>query len=422
MEYQGKDKIDRLIKRGATIPSPQTVFIGEEVPLDRISGNGVVISPGCRIRGEKTLIMAGVKLGREGPVTIEDCQVGPEVELKGGFFRQSVFLEKVTMGYGAQVREGCILEEESSGAHSVGLKQTILFPFVTLGSLINFCDCLMAGGTGRKNHSEVGSSYIHFNFTANQDKATPSLIGDVPRGVMLNQPPIFLGGQGGMVGPLRVEYGTVVAAGTICRKDLLDGEKLVLPQAAGETTHHMPSNYPGVYWYVKRRIIRNVEYIANLVALRRWYMEIRSLFLKGDSMAERLYEGVLDKLEMAIKERIKRFKALAQKMPESAERYRAIMKGETEERLVRQKQELFDRWQDLETVFAQGLEGRGDLSVLEPFVERISKDVKGKGSGYMATIQGLDESWSVRGTMWLQGIVDSVNEQALGVVPSLSPQ
>jgi UDP-N-acetylglucosamine/UDP-N-acetylgalactosamine diphosphorylase len=42
------------------------------------------------------------------------------------------------MGLGAQVREACILEEQASAAHCVGLKQTILFPFVTLGSLINF--------------------------------------------------------------------------------------------------------------------------------------------------------------------------------------------------------------------------------------------------------------------------------------------
>lgn len=54
----------------------------------------------------------------------------------------------------------------------------------------------MAGGTSRKDHSEVGSSYIHFNFTPDGDKTTPSLIGDVPRGEMLNQTPIFLGRQG----------------------------------------------------------------------------------------------------------------------------------------------------------------------------------------------------------------------------------
>ena len=81
-------------------------------------------------------------------------------------------MEKACLGYNSHVRAGTILEEAASVAHTVGLKQTILFPFVTLGSLINFCDCLMAGGTGPKDHSEVGSSYIHFNFTPNQDKAT----------------------------------------------------------------------------------------------------------------------------------------------------------------------------------------------------------------------------------------------------------
>ena len=81
----------------------------------------------------------------------------------------------------------------------------------------------MSGGTDGKNHSEVGSSYIHFNYTPNQDKATPSLIGDVPAGVMLNQPPIFLGGQGGLVGPVRIGHGTVIAAGTIYRKDCPEG-------------------------------------------------------------------------------------------------------------------------------------------------------------------------------------------------------
>jgi hypothetical protein len=422
MFSEGKDKIQGLIEKGATIPSPQTVYVGNEVSLDRISGDGVVIHPGCRILGAATLIMPGATLGHEGPVTLEDCQVGPGVELKGGFFRKSVFLEKAQMGCGAQVREGCILEEQSSGAHSVGLKQTILFPIVTLGSLINFCDCLMAGGTSRKNHSEVGSSYIHFNFTTNQDKATPSLIGDVPRGVMLNQPPIFLGGQGGLVGPVRVEYGTVVAAGVVCRKDLLDRHGLVLaqgPLAEGlETSDSVLNYHPGVYWYVNKRVINNVNYIANLVALFQWYMAVRSLFFRGHPMSERLYQGVLDKLEMAIAERVKRFKALAENMPESAKRYRSIVKEQASERLLSQKQELFERWQDLEGVFARSIENRGDPSIREPFVEQVARDIKEKGADYVAAIQGLDKDWSAKGTKWLQGIVDTVHEQALQVMPS----
>ena len=70
-----------------------------------------------------------------------DCQIGPNVNLNGGFFQDAVLLGGVSAGSGAHVRRGTILEEESSIAHTVGLKQTILFPFVTLGSLINFCDC-----------------------------------------------------------------------------------------------------------------------------------------------------------------------------------------------------------------------------------------------------------------------------------------
>ena len=230
MELQPRcyEKIVQLMQKGVDIPNPLTLDIGPEVSIDRISGEGVTLYPGCRIYGAKTVISAGVKLGAEAPVTIDDCQLGPKVELKGGYFKKSVFLEKANMGSGAQVREGCILEEEANGAHCVGLKQTILFPFVTLGSLINFCDCLMAGGTSRKDHSEVGSSYIHFNFTPDGDKTTASLIGDVPRGVMLNQPPIFLGGQGGAVGPVRLGYGTVVAAGSVLRDDAPEDGRLII--------------------------------------------------------------------------------------------------------------------------------------------------------------------------------------------------
>ncbi|MEA3437516.1 MAG: UDP-N-acetylglucosamine pyrophosphorylase, partial [Thermodesulfobacteriota bacterium] len=136
------DKIVQLIDKGVDIPNPLTLDIGEEVNVNRISEDRVRIYPGCRIYGKEIVIAAGAQIGYEGPVTIDNCQLGPKVELKGGFFKTSIFLEKANMGLGAHVREGCILEEEANGAHCVGLKQTILFPFVTLGSLINFCDCL----------------------------------------------------------------------------------------------------------------------------------------------------------------------------------------------------------------------------------------------------------------------------------------
>ena len=220
-ETKGISVKELLLLKGVRMPNPESIDIGEDVVPDNISGENVTIHSGCKIYGHSTLILKGSTIGYEGPATVENCCVGPFVRLNSGYFSKAVFLQGSALGSGAHVREGTILEEGASIAHTVGLKQTVLFPFVTLGSLINFCDCLMAGGTSRKNHSEIGSSYIHFNYTPNQDKATPSLLGDVPRGVMLNQPPIFLGGQGGLVGPIRLAFGTVIAAGSIYRKDEL---------------------------------------------------------------------------------------------------------------------------------------------------------------------------------------------------------
>jgi len=193
-EAQWSAKVIDLLKKGVRMTAPFSVEVGDEVNTAKISASTTIYGA-SRIYGRDTFIAENVKLGDEAPVTVIDCQVGSDVELRGGYFAESVFLNHAVLGSGAQIRPGCLLEEESGVNHCVGMKQTILFPFVQLGSLINFCDCLMAGGTSRKNHSEVGSSYIHFNYTPHQDKATASLIGDVPRGVMLREPPIFLGGK-----------------------------------------------------------------------------------------------------------------------------------------------------------------------------------------------------------------------------------
>ncbi|HQN20383.1 MAG TPA: UDP-N-acetylglucosamine pyrophosphorylase, partial [Syntrophobacteraceae bacterium] len=293
-------KIVELMNKGVDIPNPLTLDIGDEVRTENISANGVKIYPGCRIYGKATVIAEGARIGAEGPVTVDNCQIGPMAELKGGYFKGSVFLARSNMGLGAHVREACILEEEANGAHCVGLKQTILFPFVTLGSLINFCDCLMAGGRSRKDHSEVGSSYIHFNFTPDGNKTTPSLLGDVPRGVMLNQPAIFLGGQGGMVGPLRLGYGNTSVAGTVLRNDTPADNKMIVaktyPPAVVDFKPHRYSN-------LTRILKNNIIFLANLVALESWYRNVRRPFFSTMEFGELLYEGVLDKLALARKER-----------------------------------------------------------------------------------------------------------------------
>jgi UDP-N-acetylglucosamine/UDP-N-acetylgalactosamine diphosphorylase len=376
-------KIEKLIKKGVKIANPDAIEIGPEVDVNRISGKDVIIYSGSRILGSDTLILAGVKLGYEGPVTVDNCQIGPEVELRGGYFNRSVFLDKAKCSLGSHVREATILEEQASIAHTVALKHTILMPFVTLGSLINFCDCLMAGGTSRKNHSEVGSSYIHFNFTPSQDKATASLIGDVPRGVMLNQRPIFLGGQGGLVGPCRLGFGITVAAGTIIRKDEIRSDRLIFGGAGkGGNVPYEPGNLR----MGKKIINNNILYIANLIALKQWYQHVRRLFV-DQRFPEALLSGLKEKVSLAVAERINRLEAFCLKEPQAG-------------------------WSELKGFLNGQFSNPGDAKSMDTFLESIHQGIAGSGKDYIGVIQGLEPADSVRGTKWLQGIVDHIAGEA----------
>lgn len=411
MEYKPRchGKVVQLIHKGVDIPNPLTLDIGEEVDVDHISGQGVRIYPGCRIYGPKTVIAAGARIGREGPVTIEDCQIGPQVELKGGYFSKAVFLEKASLGLGAHVREGCILEEQVSVAHCVGLKQTILFPFVTLGSLINFCDCLMAGGTSRKSHSEIGSSYIHFNFTPEGDKTTASLIGDVPRGVMLNQPPIFLGGQGGMVGPVRLGYGNVVAAGTILRSDFPEDNKLIY----GKPYRGGRNNFvPYVYRNLSRVVQNNLLYLANLMALEQWYSQVRRAFF-GEEFGELIYAGALDKLALAKSERIKRLKAMAANMPASLEKH-----ADPDETAAGKRQ-LQDRIHEIEGLFGGETAAQAGAGQRDRFLTTFHEHRKNSTGSYMEAVQSLPQAASQEGTQWLDQIINDLCQQAAAILPAL---
>ena len=414
MKSENALKIEKLMQKGVKIPNPSSVEIGPEVNIDKISGENVVIYSGCRIFGSSILILKGTKLGYEGPVTIDNCQIGPQVELKSGFFRDAVFLEKVSLGSGANVREGTIMEEESRVAHSVGLKQTILFPFVTLGSLINFCDCLMSGGTSRKDHSEVGSSYIHFNYTPNQDKATPSLIGDVPRGVMLNQKPIFLGGQGGLVGPCRVEFGTITAAGTICRKDQLQSGHLIF-ESKGKS-RNIPFTF-GIYPGIKRIVFNNIVYIANLMALEQWYNHIRSQFISND-FPEPLLDALKEKLTMAFDERIGRLKILSQKMPDSVKVYQKISKENASSRIIQQKNEFYIKWTEIEDHLMSLTYIDVKENLRDRFVETIRLGIMNNGKSYISVITELKIEDKKYGTQWLQSIVDHIVDGVLKLIPS----
>ncbi|MEM7392300.1 MAG: UDP-N-acetylglucosamine pyrophosphorylase [Verrucomicrobiota bacterium] len=382
-----RDHLKRLVETGELDPEVDPAKIAPDV----------VFHPGCRIRGRETSIGPGCEIGREGPVTLEDCQLGSKVQLKGGYFAGATFLDGSSMGSGAHVRPGTLLEEEANGAHTVGLKQTILFPFVTLGSLINFCDIFMSGGTSRKDHSEVGSSYVHFNFTPHGDKATASLLGDVPQGVMLNKPPIFLGGQGGLVGPRNLAFGTVVAAGVVNRTDIEEENQLVTGGAIKEPLQVRPYRM-GIYRGVSRLMKNNLRYIGNILALRAWYTSVRRPAMAADPFQAACCEGAIRQLDLIIEERLKRLQQVVDKMPESIAQSEHVAPDDS-------RKQLLERWPEIRSRLSTNLGEHGGED-RDPQLEVWSQADESRR--YTAAIAALPEAVKQAGTRRLEAIVDSV--------------
>ena len=395
--------VRKLLNGGVLIPCPYSVEIDDSVVPEKIAP-GVVIHTGCRIAGAGTSIGPGSELGKEAPVIVENCQLGHKVELRGGYFSGTTLLDGANMGSAAHVRPATLLEEEAGGAHAVGFKQTIFLSFVTAGSLINFCDALMAGGTSRKNHSEIGSSYIHFNFTPHQDKATPSLIGDVPRGVFLNQPPIFLGGQGGLVGPVRIAYGTVIAAGTICRQDIFEEGNLF---AAAEKPKEPRMFTLGIYRGIHRIVKNNLIYIGSLWALKAWYQHVRIRSMSGDVFRQACHAGALEQIEDGIKERIKRLKEVADKVKDSLEPSRAGSGEDLPAMIQRQHRALATGWPEMEARLKAGPSAEAGGPKRDAFLKEWEQ--ADMSSGHCKAVAAISAAARAAGTAWLQEIVDSAD-------------
>lgn len=386
-----------LLARGIVMPEPAAVTIGSDVVPERIHA-GAVLHPGCRILGRETSIGPGTQLGTEGPVTLKNCQLGRDVKVGGGYLEGTTLLDGATTGDGLHARPGTLLEERSSVAHTVGLKQTILMPYVTLGSLINFCDILMAGGTGSKNHSEVGSSFIHFNFTPHQDKATASLIGDVPHGVFVDQPPIFLGGQGGMVGPCSVAYGTVLAAGSILRQDIREPGQLVFDPPLAAATRPYDASQVG---RVARRVSNCLAYFGQLLALRAWYRLYREPLMRGTPWGQACWVGACQRLDEIWKERLKRLEQLQEKVVAQIETTQGTIQAEQRAFVAawpKQREKLEALWQQSPEAERATFEAAGctvDLQS-EPTAD------------YLASVKALNPEQKARWTTALSACADAV--------------
>ncbi len=291
---------EKLLARGVKILAPEAVYIDEKIDPLRIEPE-VVIYPGTTIEGAETFIGAKSMIGQGGGAWINNCQCGKNCVLMQGSYSNSTLLDGANARNGAEIRDNCLLEEGASLGHTVGLKQSIFMTNCVAGSLINFCDVLMSGGRSRKDHSEIGSCLALYNFSPMGDKFA-SRFGDVLRGVFLDQSPIFVGGQTQIISPVRVGFGSIIAAGTRLTHDVGD-DRLV----AGGASRDVELNNDSLTVHRSRhKVEATLDYIGNLQALSVWYEFVRMPALHGVGAYDILLPAALNRLKAAVKERLKR--------------------------------------------------------------------------------------------------------------------
>ena len=353
-----------LAARGVLLPAPHLVAIERDLPLEQIAP-GAVLYPFCRLAGASTRIDAGAHIGPGGPATVVESWVGagarigtlgpvtllrttagPGTVLGCGEAEDAVFLGKETQdtpfttGHGFRARHGTLFEEDASCAQHSETKMTVLLPWVTLGSNIVWCDVLVAGGTGPGlgAFTEIGSGAVHFNFTPRGDKATASALGNAVAGVFLDQPRLFIGGNGSLIGPVQADFGALTLAGGRYAGHLTPG--LNVPQAPEGRGVNLEE-----YGSIRRVVTSQVRFIADLAALAAWYDQVRDVVALGQPERAALYRRGRAAVQANIQERIQQLHLLAQRMESSAARIQAH--HATDPRIAQQRAfaRAWPRWQ-----------------------------------------------------------------------------
>jgi UDP-N-acetylglucosamine/UDP-N-acetylgalactosamine diphosphorylase len=202
------------------------------------------------------------------------------------------------------------------------------------------------------------------------------------------------------VGPSRIAYGTIIAAGTIQRGDVdLKGQ---LVQAAGALAPASQQPFdPCRYGTIRRLILRNLEYCGQIIALKTWYETVRVPFMTGNEFHQRAAGGLLKNVELIYAERIQRLKDVTDRIQLSLTGLRAedSLSAQDQEAMTEQNHWV-DRWPD---VAARLQDLAGEAAAGGP----VLNGLKNTGRGYLATIQSADEETRKTVRDWLQSIVDS---------------
>ena len=391
-----RSRVEVLQRRGVDVWGPERVYVSEDVRLDMIEA-GAVIRHGT-LSGSGLRIARGAQIGVSGHAEVEDCQIAADVELGAGLYQGATFLQGAKVRGFAEIRPGTLLEEEAEAAHAVALKNTTFTSCCVAGSLINFCDLFLSGGTSRSDHTEVGSGAIHFNFDPRGDK-WGSLIGGI-RGLLLRSAPVFVGGNCGIVGPVEIGFGSVTAAGAVIRRDV--GQNVVV--ATGGKNVQIRDFDRRIYGSLTSRFLLTAKLIGTLRALDCWYALVRLPNAKADEQP--FYEAARRQIEIQVSERIKRLGNLVAKLPESISLALAGSSSDNSP-AIRQHRDLIERWPATSDALKAPVETPAPPS---DFIGAFS-EARNNGMGHVEAIQNSHAGASET-AQWLERIVDAVTERA----------
>jgi len=301
-----RHRLAALSARGVVVWGPDRVYVGADVQLERVCARAVLMN--ATITGSSTFIGTGAQIGTSGLARIHDAQIGSHAILGAGTYENCVLMAGAKARGFAEFRRGTVLEERSEVGHNVGLKNTVFTAGAVAGSLINFCDVVLTGGSSRGDHSEVGSGVVHFNFDPRGDKFG-SLMGDAT-GCLLKSRRIFVGGNSGVVAPVHLAFGSAVAAGSIVRRDIAESE-LSSGDPPGQTRLYDPEQY----FDLSRRFYTTAKLVGNLHALRAWYQKVR--LPHSESEDKPLYIAAAGEFDRHIRHRVNELAKIIGKLEKS---------------------------------------------------------------------------------------------------------
>jgi hypothetical protein len=107
-------------------------------------------------------------------------------------------------------------------------------------------------------------------------------------------------------------------------------------------------------------------------------------------------------------------------MPDSVIAYQNYAKENASSRILKQKNEFYERGNELEEYFRSQANIGVKENLRDGFMEKIRRSVQTSGKDYIPVIKGLKDTDKEQGTLWLQSIVDHITDDALKFLPSFN--